>query len=328
MPREPDYACKIINASNGYIRGNSSWIIGRIARDFEYWRDSRITKRKSEVVHDKWMHFKRLDAAADRPRQASLIISIYEPSKLVPAGTVKLNSTYRTAIFIVILQLVIAAIPLYIYRDWGIITVTAAGTVLAFATGLLPQWNTEKWACRKNARTTYIITRGNGAQHAIMILGNGHGLNLEDLASGQSNTEVATNTLTRLAIFALATLWILLLITAAGIKSNTWFLLAVGSIGLIQNIYVAGHHCRPENFGLPLDFVRVIGQRKVMDTLLEAERSYEYLGRALLPEFFPGTLTAEDEARWERIKATDAQTSDVAVETSLPHLQQSRRQSV
>ena len=173
---------------------------------------------------------------------------------------------------------------------------------MALTTGLLPQWETEKWACRNNSRGAYILTRGNGAQHAIVILGNGCGLNLEDLASGQSNREVATNLFTRLALLCLFVLWILLLITAAGIKDNTWFLLAVGGIGIVQNVFVAGRHRRPESFGLPLEFVEVFGCAKVMDTLLEVERSYENVGLALLPEFFPGILTESDERKWDEVK--------------------------
>jgi len=44
---------------------------------------------------------------------------------------------------------------------------------------------------------------------------------------------VATNTFTRITLLVLATLWILLLITAAGLKENTWFLLTVGGVGIL-----------------------------------------------------------------------------------------------
>lgn len=35
----------------------------------------------------------------------------------------------------------------------------------------------------------YVLTKGNGAQYAIVILGNGRGPNLEDLAAGQINSQ-------------------------------------------------------------------------------------------------------------------------------------------
>lgn len=35
----PDCPCNVINGSTGYVRDNSSWIIGRIVPDFESWMD-------------------------------------------------------------------------------------------------------------------------------------------------------------------------------------------------------------------------------------------------------------------------------------------------
>jgi hypothetical protein len=103
MPREPDYGCKVINASNGYIWENSSWVIGRIAWDFGYWRNERVMQRMDELVSDKWIELKRCDLAASCPRQAGLVISVYELSKLVVVGTVRLNSIYWTGIAVVVL---------------------------------------------------------------------------------------------------------------------------------------------------------------------------------------------------------------------------------
>jgi hypothetical protein len=70
-------------------------------------------------------------------------------------------------------------------------------------------------------------------------LGDHQGFNLEDIASGQSNIQVSTNKPTRVALLALSFLWIIFLIIAAVLKANTWFL-AIGSIGILQNILVAG----------------------------------------------------------------------------------------
>lgn len=120
-----------------------------------------------------------------------------------------------------------------------------AGTAaLSLLTGLLPQWKKEKWACRTGSNDAYSLTRGNGAQHAVVVLANGRGLNLE-----QSNLDASANMLTRVSILALATLWILLLVTAAGLRSDTWYLLAVGGMGILQNVFVAGWSRRPETFG-------------------------------------------------------------------------------
>ncbi|KAK7219038.1 hypothetical protein V2G26_007041 [Clonostachys chloroleuca] len=140
-----------------------------------------------------------------------------------------------------------------------------------------------------------------GSQHAIVVLGKGRGFNFEDLAPGQANILAVANKLTRFALLALSTFWILL-ITAAGLKKNTWFLLAVGAVGILQNVYVSGASRRPENFGIPLTFVEAFGKTSVMETLLDVERKYKHIGRALLREFFPGDLR-DNMKKWKELES-------------------------
>jgi len=218
-----------------------------------------------------------------------------------------------------LLQLVVAAIPYRLFGDWAILMITGCGIGLALATGLLPQWKKEKWACRTHSNDSYVLTRGNGAQNAIAILANGRGLNLEDLATGQNNMDSSTNIYTRAAILGLSTLWILLLITAAGLDENTWFLLAVGAIGILQNVFVAGSARRPENFGIPLEHVDVFGFTKVMQTLLAVEKKYPRLGRSMLDQFFPGKLTAAEIETWKQLEQ-NAQTAKVPTEVKVNQL--------
>jgi hypothetical protein len=45
-----DCACKVINGRTGYIRDNSSWIIGRVGRDFESWMDKGERLPRVEVL--------------------------------------------------------------------------------------------------------------------------------------------------------------------------------------------------------------------------------------------------------------------------------------
>jgi len=94
-----------------------------------------------------------------------------------------------------------------------------------------------------------------------------------------------------------------LLVTCAGIKVHTWYLLAVGGVGMLQNIAVAGAPRRPEALGLPLELVSeddggVFAEPKVMWTLMALEERYEGYGRSLLPEFFPGKLRPWEEEWW------------------------------
>lgn len=327
----PDCTCKVINGKTGYVRDNSSWIIGRIVRDFEEWMDEGmkggpIRKRLDEMINERWQMDKTaaVKKARDsgeplksikKPTQAGLCVSIYKAEKAQP-GYPGHDLIYFIGFVTILVQLGIAAIPCGLFGDWGILLVTICGIILSLATGSLGQWREEKWACRKESQKSVILTRGNGSQHAFVILGDGKGLDLEDLAAGPMNADVSASKLTRLAIIILAVCWILLLITAAGIKQNTWFLLAIGGVGILQNIYVAGQIRFPEAFGVPLKFEGVIGEAKVMNALFALEEKYPHLGKSLLDTFFPGKLWPEEYQKWEELerKATKAEREEELVE--------------
>lgn len=294
MPPNPDCKCKVINAKNGYSRENTSWILGRIIRDYEFWMHPKIAEKTNEVLAKK-MEEARLPA---KPSISGLVVSIYEPDETNEAKTVKNDIVYWSGVGSILLQLGVAVIPLGLYGDWGVLVITAAGVCLAIATSLLPQWKREKWACREKSKDPYILTRGNGTQHALIILGNRHGLNLEDLASGQDNVTANATPFTCVALSILSVLWILLLITATGLTENTWFLLAVGLIGIVQNTFAASAARRPSNFGIPLQFVEVIGETKVMETLYAVEEKYPGIGRNMLNEFFTGELRPDEKEKW------------------------------
>ncbi|KAF4624036.1 hypothetical protein G7Y89_g14139 [Cudoniella acicularis] len=114
-----------------------------------------------------------------RPGQTDLCISIYEPSRTKTAGEPTHDLVYWSGLAVMFIQLAITTTPIITSRDWSVLTITVGGTSLALMMGSLAQWRNEKWACRRNS---YILTHGNGAQHATVILGNGRGLDLEDLA--------------------------------------------------------------------------------------------------------------------------------------------------
>ncbi|KAJ9643884.1 hypothetical protein H2199_003750 [Coniosporium tulheliwenetii] len=317
----PDCACKVINGRTGYVRDNSSWIIGRIVRDFESWmddgkRDGRIRTHLRGMLDQRWekdklaAENKKAGSGKDvaRPSQAGLCVSIYKADRARP-GYPGYDLVYFIGFATTVFQLGIAAIPCGMFGDWGIFLVTTSGILLSFATGSISQWSKEKWACRRNSGKTVILTRGNGSQHAVVIIGDGKGLDLEDLAAGPTNVDVSASYTTRIAVTLLAAFWILLLITAAGIKQNTWFLLAIGGIGILQNIFAF-----PEAFGVPLIFDNVIGEPKVMDTLFAVEKAYPRLGKSMLDTFFPGKLRPKEEKKWHEFEelsnALDASPAD------------------
>lgn len=144
-----------------------------------------------------------------------------------------------------------------------------------------------------------ILTRGNSSQHAILILGGGKGLDLEDLAAGQNNFDLSTARKTKVALIGLATLWIFLLITVAGTVQNTWFLPAIGGVGTLQNIFAAGHMRHPTAFGVPLELVDVIAYRKIIKVIFVVERKYPLAGANMINTFFPGNLRDDEKTTWD-----------------------------
>lgn len=234
---------------------------------------------------------------APLPRtQAGLIISVFYPSSKRKAGVPVADWIYYSGIPGILLQLGISVIPGVILGEWNLLLITGAGILLALATAALPQWRIEKWGCRRTEKTV-ILTFGNGAQHALVIIGDKHFLDLEALA-------VARPTWSRLSLFCttmLALLWIVHLIIVLGITASPWYLLAIGGIGMLHNIMVAVLPRRPEALGLPLEFRKCIANRKAMEALKEVEIEYPGVGLAMISTFFPGTLR-EDEEKWWKSK--------------------------
>lgn len=312
-----DFACMVINGENGYVRNNSNWIIGRLVRDYNEWKDRQpraanaadqpdntsatpVADCVESILERKWELLrknaeKKGRPIPERPPKAGLCVSVYR-ARRATKGYPGYDAPYITGCLTCVVQLGVAAIPCGIYGDWSILMLTASGTVLALATGALTQWSREKWACRSDTKKAVVLTTGNGSQHAIVIQGAGVGLDLEDLAAAETGLSELRQT--RAALIVLGILWVVLLICATGISKNTWFLLAVGGLGMAQNIYAAGKSRMPEAFGLPLEFVEVFGEPKVMETLFAVENKYPRLGKSMLATFFTGDLNEKERTAW------------------------------
>lgn len=202
-------------------------------------------------------------------------------------------------------QLGISAIPFGQERDWSIFLITAAGNALSYASGSLPQWRQEKWyAPRLNSEKQVALTLGNGSRHVMIVHGRKGDVDLEALAAGWTPVVWSTRPFT----LVLAILWLALLVTSTGIKTNTWYLLAVGGLGMLQNLLAAGAPRYPPSLGLPIELVKtssvygkvpaVFGEAKVMWTLMELEDKYKHHGQSLVEEFFPGKLNEWEEKWW------------------------------
>lgn len=305
MPLSREGPALVVTAKNGYVRSNQSWVIDRILRDYEAWMDPQVRKRLEKMLNERYEYMKKNAPRRNRilrPGQTGLCVSIYEPDHTEVAGIATPALTYWSGFAVAILQICVAAIPGIIWGDWGILLITGCGTFLAVATGSLPHWKSEKWPCRRGTYTTHMLTRGNGAQHVIVILGNGSGLNLEDLAMGGQAPRVMSGLFTRICLGLLAISWVALLIAAGGATAHTWFLLAVGGLGMAQNVLVAGWRSSPSSLGVHLKYREVFGEMATMDTLIALETCYPLVGRSLLAIFFPGDLLPKEVNKWEELR--------------------------
>ena len=286
MPAPPASSSIVLSTKQGYARSNNSWILHRLLRDYErIWMPGEVRSRLHAI-----------QTRANVPR-AGLCISVFEASSRATAGVPKRDAYWYSGYAVAVTQLGIAAIPWIMWDNWLIFIITAVGTFLAFTSGSLPQWRKERWDCRRHSHKTFVLTSGNGAQHAIVIQGAGKGLDLEDLAG--SDGKYASTWRTKGVFGALTLCWGALLLTVSGIRTQTWFLLAIGAIGMIHTVIIAGAPRRPEWFGIHLEYKRAFIEFKVMAALQAAEEAYPGVGSSMLPTFFPGPLRDSEKSWWE-----------------------------
>lgn len=297
------------------MRENKNFVIGRLLRDNEI----RLSRRYP--IGD-----------------AALRISVYEALECKDSVALAGSGRVRyCGIIVMLVQLGIAAIPAALYLEWGVLMITAAGTWLALLAGSLPQWSVEKLPNRRNSYKNFALTSGNGSRDIMVVLGCGNSLDLEELAAPESprstrlwakhpllsrpvkgkdgkqkfhSNGVAMREaimgwgvpygfwITAVTCTVQSLLWITLLIAVAGLKSHSWYLIAVGGVGMFQNAAVAAISRGPEKRNLPLRSVGTILTRKVMDGLMDLEVMHPGLAQHLLDEFFPGELRADEVAWW------------------------------
>lgn len=326
----------VIEPNTCHIRQTKNWVLGRL------WRD--LNDRLDDLIKNEGPHETQRDRGADKQKRPpgtpvekdrmrdrgqktpfeALRVSVFELEDNVSPqrqGVPLLDWVWCMGIFVIALQLIIAAIPWIIDGQWDIFLVTAAGNLFAMIGGSLPQWRREKWACPKEGGQTIAITEGNGSRSVIVILGKPNvGLDLEVLAQGTRTAPASL--LTRLVNALLAILWILLLITVAAIRQNSWCkvsshtpcgaslsvpevvitfiitdtlygiadLLGTGLLGSIQNFVAASISRSPAALGIYIKKKETISDQSVSEVLKRVERRYPLLGTTLLDVFFPGSL--------------------------------------
>jgi hypothetical protein len=159
------------------VRNNKSWILGRILRDWPY--------------KEEWTDY-------------ALVVTVVKASRTEKAGLPKLDRPWKIGVCVIVAQIVLSAIPGILNNSWPCLTVTAGGTLLCLAHGALPQWKMEKWSCRDLAvesrirnkpelkNKTVILTQGNGSPHAIVVISEGVGRDLEDLDGARKVSNLTT----------------------------------------------------------------------------------------------------------------------------------------
>ena len=332
---EPDHPVKIYNLKNGYARENKNWIIGRILRD-------------------NVMRLNKTDPLGGN----AIRISIYDARKTSTSPSVAGTGHVRKfGITIMLLQLMVASIPVGLYHEWGILLITGAGTFLALIAGALPQWRVEKYPGQDKSKKNFALTSGNGTRDIMIIRGNGECLDLEEMAAIQmprssriweSHPLLSTNMMeggkpmthtngspsrktrtyrgiplgfwiTMTVVAGQFIFWLSLLISVVGLRSHVWYLLLVGALGMLQNVIVAASSRDFDKRNLNLKEVEVILARKVMDGLMDLEVTYEGFGEALRDEFFPGKIRKEEIEWWDGNTETyDTKRERDAVRRGLP----------
>lgn len=323
MPR-PELDCMLINAESGYGRNNYSWVLSRMLRDFDYWRPQSCDEDKEKKIVKLKADNKAKREKLTEERQQTADVEIQRKidkklQKLPEDEEIRIglrvtvwhcktsqrqgpgDAAYWVGLFVSSVQLGIAAIPWGFYGEWFTFLVTASGTLLAYASGALPQWYDEKSVDRKLKKAKGIfLTQGNGAEDVILILAGKGDMDLEALAAPQR--ELRGPWTTRIMSAILAVLWVCFLITIAGWEQRTWYLLGVGMIGMLHNVGVAGIKRRPRAWGIDLRHVDTIVDGKVMEVLYLLEEKYPMAGHSLKAEFFPGDLFPREVLLWDFAK--------------------------
>ncbi|KAL1640173.1 hypothetical protein SLS58_007124 [Diplodia intermedia] len=323
MTPNPDFPAQVINAKYRHVRDNKAWIIGRLLRDQEL---SRRYAESATADHG--------GGTDDAVRNQDFQMSFFRYDQDAVAGEIRRDAVWYSGFAVMLLQLVVSIVPFVTHRNWAPVTVTAGGTVLALLHGAIPQWKSEKWSRVADIDSTVCITQGNGSRYVMVILGSDgdgskarcKGLDIELLASGSKRFRFSL--LSRATSVGLAVLWIVLLISVTGLEEDTWYLMAVGLIGMVHSIYVAGAARHPSALGIHLveEKGSTIKKPMIAEALREAEKRYPFIGvgSSLIPTFFPGgmRIPQDDVSFWtvaaKRRKLQGIEQLHITVEDPLP----------
>ncbi|EIW52539.1 uncharacterized protein TRAVEDRAFT_52983 [Trametes versicolor FP-101664 SS1] len=274
--------CTVINARSGYARTNRSAVLEHLLRSHN-----------------------------TTPTRGGLTLTFLYTSQRpgIPGNDI----VSYTALATVFLQLAAAGVlPILGIGSDHILTITASGTILSTAAGLLLRRQQQRELCTArevpaSRRDVVCITSGNGSAEAIVVVNEGGGVRIEDLAAGRAGQLGIAGSL---GLGVLVVLWAAVLLALTALESvDAWCVLALCGAGTTYTTYAA----RKWRGGAALGFKfaeerkTVVRADKVMEVLMKAEELETGVGSALLPVFFPGALRPEEELWWtERKQALKA----------------------
>lgn len=295
---DPDCPCTITKASSlPTTSANQSWLLGRLVRNHEYWRGPLIEEAlKSGRISDPEPFY----GGKELPSFLQIFVYKFVQSSPINRSLSK-DWPWFSGLITTLIQLGIAAIPAGLYGEWAILLITAGGTALAYATAHYSGYSTFISSRTLSGRKVFTLTEGNGSRNAIVLIKDkGIGVDLEHLT--QVDFTGGSQILRIVAASVQLVFWVALLITVSGLKTHTWFMVAVGALGMMQNLVLAGAPRTPEALGIPVQLEQVVWLPRLMDTLLALEASVPYAGKALLPIYFPGGLRQDEIGRWEALE--------------------------
>lgn len=217
----PEKSAIVVNCANAFQRDNNSWVLERLLRDHEIRNPADST-------------------------QISLRIDIFD---LGPLRKPAADRVWWLGWLTIVTQIAIAIVPWVVSGDWGTMMVILSGTLLASIICSLPQWKDEKWACRTLEKDNVVcLTRGNGHKHIMVFIGRAGSPDLETQATAQGSPRRETPIL----MAGLAVLWTCLLLSVSSLKNNAWYMVGIGALGMLQNVYAAGTTRNLDTSGLRL----------------------------------------------------------------------------
>lgn len=316
MPN-PDYPCKIINAESGYSRENRSWMVGRLLRDNEHpltnealcvtvWRAVSGTKGLPKAGHsNRWSRIFIMNG---------LVMVVQLVIAAIPWMLYEDWSIFLIAAVGTVLALMMGALPQWraekfscrtneskkdvlITRGIGtrhVMMIIGDGNCLDIedlAGGESPR-SYRMWQNFYNLDANKHATNDPSLPPPANSPLKKRGVTLHKIMTGGGERPGTIGHVpiafwfTRIICFIFAILWICLLISVAGLKTNAWYLLLVGAIGMIQNSFVAGFRQDMVASGVHLEKQEneTVKGPKVMRVLMDLEIERPNAGLSLMCE--------------------------------------------